>query len=1349
MDLRVVANDLAISKSEAEYQLHCAALEWSLAEPIIINSAEDIKSKVDWKDRVEPFYHQVQNLMRFCRRLPVTLLADDVGLGKTISAGLIISELMKRNRVNKVFVVCPKILIPQWVEELESKFGISGYGAVRTELQTAHRRSESVIITTYQSATGFLERREKDLFDMLILDEAHKVRNLHGTPDPPKMATAIFKSLEARMFKYVVMLTATPIQNRLWDIYSLVDCLAVARGHKNPLGTPSQFSVRYIADGKNVARRLNHQHADEFRKIVSSYMFRTRRADAKLVFPDRQVQTNAIEPTKEEITLQQLIGEHITKFNGLEQISLLVALMSSPHALSAQLQNMASTRGDRSLLAERIRDVVRRMQTPAKAKTVLAITEDLKKQSPNWRMVIFTTRKETQRMLGEVLGKLGIRYGFISGGEPSKNRTTIESFRAQVPAINVVVSTDAGAEGVNLQAANILVNYDLPWNPMIVEQRIGRVQRIGSKFKNVWVVNIVHNNSPEQRIVVRLMEKLQVISHTVGDIEAVLEATGDSDGSTLEKQIRDMVVSSLKGQDQAAAARKAEESIERAKKLIEQHQAEMDRTLGGTQDSDEADVPMPRLTPALPTISLKDFVISALKAEGASITDCGDGLFTAKSSNLGEERFTFDERVLERFKQPGVFMGRSPILYQQCKAAFERLVQRWIDRSSAYLKDERCSVATARSLAENWAATIPGAKNLKVEMASRLECFDGQLVCRTRVANAVDSYEKLLCVQHAADGSFHSSDTRLVGKVLAKSLIPNLEQHVERVVSADPDLNKFREYYETRLKIELERSDSGDRKEKLINDLSPGITADTTAITGLLTDTQTLNVEFQVYSDEIYRCQLEVKAGRISTEPSRSRCCVTNMDYPIDCLEKCAVTGKLALREKLQRSQSNGGFALEEQMVTCEKTGKRVHSTETGTCCITKKRMLSEFLISSGMTGRTACPEHIRKCEFTGIDLIKDEVQRSDESAKIFRCDEVVTLADNRLVHKSEATRCDFSNTWYPAKDCMKSAVSGKYFTKERAAYSEMSQKGCHVSEIATCQRTGKRVLPEELGRCSVSGEPICSDLLNFCPETKLIAEHVHFLKCEETGERVLPNGLCECYLTKKKVRRSLLARSGVSGRSALAKQMFVCENTGVHLLPEEAGKCEISGKVVDRRLLETCGASRKLALRSLMVQSKASGKWLLPDQTQELPSGAIVGLKEVAICRWTRKYLRIEQTAQCNLCGLVFDRSLMNASGELKLLRECLDGNQKGSSFPEPGFLARIQPKIFAGTMMFQWISAPSHRVHIMFGKKSTFGFNSKFFAVLAEGDLNGLVLTGNVLWGKRLKGIWQETEKHPLKGP
>ena len=104
---------LPAATSDAEYRLHCAALEWDLEEPIVIESAEDIRSREDWKDRVEPYLHQVENLIAFCRKLPAALLADDVGLGKTISAGLIVSELMKRKRIRRVFVVCPKTLLDQ------------------------------------------------------------------------------------------------------------------------------------------------------------------------------------------------------------------------------------------------------------------------------------------------------------------------------------------------------------------------------------------------------------------------------------------------------------------------------------------------------------------------------------------------------------------------------------------------------------------------------------------------------------------------------------------------------------------------------------------------------------------------------------------------------------------------------------------------------------------------------------------------------------------------------------------------------------------------------------------------------------------------------------------------------------------------------------------------------------------------------------------------------------------------------------------------------------------------------------------------------------------------------------
>jgi len=110
------------------YGLYLAAQEWDLIDPILIRDRTDLKSEPKWREHIEPYHHQITNLVTFCRRLPVTLLADDVGLGKTISAGLIASELMSRNRISKILVVCPKLLVPQWKEELESKFGIVGIG---------------------------------------------------------------------------------------------------------------------------------------------------------------------------------------------------------------------------------------------------------------------------------------------------------------------------------------------------------------------------------------------------------------------------------------------------------------------------------------------------------------------------------------------------------------------------------------------------------------------------------------------------------------------------------------------------------------------------------------------------------------------------------------------------------------------------------------------------------------------------------------------------------------------------------------------------------------------------------------------------------------------------------------------------------------------------------------------------------------------------------------------------------------------------------------------------------------------------------------------------------------------
>jgi superfamily II DNA or RNA helicase len=1345
--MRIITPDLPPTHSQEEFDLHVAALEWSLAEPIIINSAADIKSAADWKGRVEPYQHQVQNLMRFCRRLPVTLLADDVGLGKTISAGLIISELMKRSKVKKVFVVCPNILIPQWVEELDSKFAISAYGGSGSNIRWASKRDESVIVTTYQSATGFLDSLETGLFDMLILDEAHKVRNLHGTKKPPKMATAIYKALEARMFKYVLMLTATPIQNRLWDIYSLIDCLAVARGHRNPLGSPDSFADRYIDDGRVNARKLRPHVADEFRKIVGTYMFRTRRVDAQLAFPDRKVQNYPVTPTADENRLQQLIGRHIHEFSALAQTSLLVALMSSPQALAMQLQNMASKGTASEALAKEVDALAARVSTPAKVAAVLRVINDLKAQGPHWRMVIFTTRTETQEMIGRVLERNGVRFGFIRGAEATRNRQTIERFRKDDPEINVIVSTDAGAEGVNLQASNILVNYDLPWNPMIVEQRIGRVQRIGSKFKNVWVANIVHDQSPEQKIVVRLLEKLQVIAHTVGDIEAVLEATDDSDGESLEKQIREMVVAALQGQDQEYAARAAEQSIENARKLIEENQAEIDRTLGTSKQGDEVEVPMPRLMIQQPKIPLQDFVMAALKAEGGEVIDEGQGTFRVRGGIRAEERFCFTDEIAERQARPGVFHGRSPVVYQAGRPAFERLVQRWLDRAAVYLAISNDELSNIEDLSKGWVTNTVGANFVNLLEVQKEDKASGELICRTRVSNAVDSYEKISKVTFTPSNRSGIKAPVPGIPVKLNDVVPHAALSIERELVQDDDLRKFEQYYQTRLANELKKT-SADRMAKLENDLKPSATAEVVAVSGIIRRDYAIAVQYRFGSSHTYRSILRMSDGKIVGAPDFETCWITNCLLPADCLEVCSFTGKKGLSELMVRSEESQKLMLPELSITCPVTAKRFSKGEGKICSITKEHCITSALVQSQVSGKWALPEYVKNCEITGIRALSSELLTSGVSGKTFRADQAVNIGGTaKVAHQSELLQCEYSKLYYPADELLVSDVTKRRFHKDRLVVSELSGHKGDITEKRTFSDSGVVALCNEAGTCSVTGRTVALKELVQCAETKQLVLPSCLVECQQTHAKVIPGALGKCSVTGKVVRKSILGKSEVSGKACLMSLLHRCEATGKLMLESELGKCEKTGKKVDARLLHKCSVSGMLACQKYMVKSNVSGKWVLTEYAIKLPNDAVVAKNEVAVCAWSVKYIAINNSAVCNLCGLTFSRDLINTNGEFKLLRECLDGQIEGNDFPDPQYLARAKPKVFAGIGSFRWISSENGKSHIMFGRKSIFGIASKYFAVVATGDMLGFKLLGNAVFGKRIKGVWQVTESYSMR--
>ncbi len=290
-----------------------------------------------------------------------------------------------------------------------------------------------------------LDKLPKDRFQMLVLDEAHKLRNLYGVDPPPQVAVRFRKALEERRFRYVLMLTATPIHNRLWDLYSLVDLLTVARGHENPFGSEGMFARKFIADNRETARQLKAEAREEFRSIVYGYMSRVRRDDAKLYFPDRIVQLHRVVPTSDELELIRVIAKPIQKLNRLAQISILQALTSSPHALMAQMTNMARNGTVQQELAAAVCRIGGRMTISAKLMGLGTLIDQLMRQnSERWRMVVFTGRIETQTTIQAFLEARGLKVGIINGASGQRNQETIKRFWKNPPDCHVIVSTEAG-----------------------------------------------------------------------------------------------------------------------------------------------------------------------------------------------------------------------------------------------------------------------------------------------------------------------------------------------------------------------------------------------------------------------------------------------------------------------------------------------------------------------------------------------------------------------------------------------------------------------------------------------------------------------------------------------------------------------------------------------------------------------------------------------------------------------------------------------------------------------------------------------------------------------------------------
>jgi len=567
--------------------------------------------------------HQIDAAL-FAFRSPLSkgaILADEVGLGKTIEAGILLSQKWAERR-RKLLVIVPANLRKQWSQELADKFFLpSAIFEARTFNDEIKKRNlnpfeqNAIVICSYQFARTKQPYVEQIDWDLVIIDEAHRLRNVYKPTN--KIANAIRQAV-SRAPK--VLLTATPLQNTLLELYGLVSIIDdYTFGDLKSFKT--QFS-RLNGDGEfaDLKARLKTVCQRTLRRQVLEYVKYTNRIPI----------TQEFYPTDEEQRLYDLVSEYLqrpslyalpSRQRKLMTLILRKLLASSTYAISGTLQGLSTRLAECAQNAEAVQDPQEEIEadfetlneiedeweddeeaadeepeatdtfTPeqiaemkqevetlkefsALAKSIVRNSkgevlltalhrgfEEARQRGSSEKAIIFTESRRTQEYLREILegteyaGKIVLFNGTNSdpqskaiyekwlerhagtdrvSGSPSadKRAALVDFFREEAV---IMIATEAAAEGINLQFCSLVVNYDLPWNPQRIEQRIGRCHRYGQKY-DVVVVNFLNKkNAADQRVYQLLDQKFKLFSGVFGASDEVLGVI--ESGVDFEKRI--------------------------------------------------------------------------------------------------------------------------------------------------------------------------------------------------------------------------------------------------------------------------------------------------------------------------------------------------------------------------------------------------------------------------------------------------------------------------------------------------------------------------------------------------------------------------------------------------------------------------------------------------------------------------------------------------------------------------------------------------------------------------------------------------------------------------------------------
>ncbi len=499
--------------------------------------------------------HQSEGALRILRDMNGTaLLADEVGLGKTITAGIILKECITRGFVKKALILTPPSLVDQWVAELKEKFELSFKIMEReSDWGTADFSIASIdrVKIFNKDANKFRHEKAHEIcWDLLIVDEAHKLK---------EKKTVRWEFVDRMQKKRFLILTATPFQNDLLELYNLLHLLK--RGH---LGTLREFKKTFLFRG-NKRYPLNPK---DLKLRLDEVMVRRKRSDTIVQYKRRIPRTVAVDLSPEEYALYSDLCDLLkTKYfaaNGSELNGRLIVFALLPKVTSssrAAIESLARIVGEEKYhektraLARGLLERYKGLARDSKVEKLVEIVADVLAENKDEKILIYTRHPTTLKYLVEKLKGFDVSIVEFTGGLDREEKTRrIKEFKEHA---QIMISTETGSEGLNFQFCSVLINYDLPWNPMAVEQRIGRLDRIGQK-KDMQIYSLATKRTMEEHVVDLIINKMCCVGLVIGELPIILfnlglDGTGKYGMHKVEEMLMNAFLDSKNNLDRFAA----------------------------------------------------------------------------------------------------------------------------------------------------------------------------------------------------------------------------------------------------------------------------------------------------------------------------------------------------------------------------------------------------------------------------------------------------------------------------------------------------------------------------------------------------------------------------------------------------------------------------------------------------------------------------------------------------------------------------------------------------------------------------------------------------------------------------